>query len=138
MEFADSGTLYDRLKKKDKFNEKIVAKYMACILKAVNHLHTRYPKIIHRDLKPENILIHQGKLIISDFGWSSQLKDTRTTFCGTYEYLSPEMINGIEYDEKIDIWSLGVIMFELLTGRTPFKPTNTHNMHIRQIQKIIE
>lgn len=60
------------------------------------------------------------------------------TFCGTYEYLSPEMIIGKEYDEKIDIWSLGIIMYELLTGKTPFKPTNVGNMNIRQVQKLIE
>ena len=53
------------------------------------------------------------------------------TFCGTYEYLSPEMINGKEYNEKIDIWSLGIIMYELLIGKTPFKPKNTTNLNTR-------
>ena len=76
---------------------------------------------MHRDIKPENILNSFGVLKISDFGWSIYSETKRQTFCGTLDYISPEMIAGKYYDFRIDIWSIGVLAFEFLTGNPPFE-----------------
>ena len=91
------------------------------IFHAVEYLHKQSPKIIHRDIKPENILFFSGKLKLADFG-SSNVKDrvNSTTMCGTPEYISPEMMLKQGHDEKLDIWALGILVYELLTGETPF------------------
>lgn len=81
----------------------------------------------HRDIKPENILLSyvntfviQGLAKLSDFGWSTICLNRRNTYCATYAYMSPEMLEGKEYDQTIDLWCLGVLVFELTTGRVPF------------------
>lgn len=82
-------------------------------------MHTR--NIIHRDLKPENILISSnGTLQIADFGCAVLIPpphSLRYTFCGTPDYLSPEMIQGTGHGFPVDMWALGILIFELLTGR---------------------
>ena len=80
------------------------------------------PPILHRDIKPENILFHEGKIKMADFGWSNLEDDFRNTYCGTPDYLSPEMIRGTGHNEKLDIWTVGILMFELLHGIPPFRP----------------
>ena len=72
--------------------------------------------VIHRDIKPENILINFGVLKISDFGWSVYTEDERTTFCGTLDYVSPEVVCGKNYDFRVDVWSIGILCYELLVG----------------------
>lgn len=95
------------------------------IFRAVDYLHKQNPPIIHRDIKPENILYLKGRLKLADFGWSN-LKDTvRTTFCGTAEYLAPEMLLEKGHNEKLDVWTLGILLFELLNGKPPFTPANS-------------
>jgi serine/threonine protein kinase len=85
-------------------------------------LHSRNPCIIHRDIKPENLLIVGDTLKVADFGWSN-IKDTkRVTYCGTPDYLAPEMIQELGHTEKLDIWTLGILMYELLAGKAPFTP----------------
>ena len=87
---------------------------------ALDYLHMKH--IIHRDLKPENLLIGtDGQLKIADFGWSAHtLSMKRETRCGTMDYLSPEMVSGLPYDHNVDIWAVGVMCFEFLTGVTPW------------------
>ncbi len=75
---------------------------------------------MHRDIKPENIIIIGGCLKIADFGWSIRTNKPRKTLCGTLDYLSPEVSYRKEYTNKIDCWSIGVLMYELLTGQPPF------------------
>ena len=92
-------------------------------------MHKMNPPIIHRDIKPENVLLdenYQAKL--TDFGWSNYLNDSdkRNTICGTPIYLAPEMINKRGHDEKIDIWCIGVLLFEIITGSIPFHGENIH------------
>ena len=81
--------------------------------------------MIYRDLKPENILIdYQGHIKLTDFGLSKIVQsreEKNYTICGTIQYIAPEIIGGEGYDESVDWWSLGIIMFEMLTGKLPFK-----------------
>ena len=138
LELSREGSLFDRLKIEKKFSEKLTAKFMRDILEAMDYLHNQTPPIIHRDLKPENLLIFQNdKIKVTDFGWSAHNVDVRNTFCGTQEYLAPEMINGTGHNEKLDIWTLGVLMYEMLHGRTPFYVVGT-KIDIRKQKKMIE
>lgn len=74
-------------------------------------------QIIHRDIKPENIVLHENIIKLCDFGWSVHRdQKLRSTFCGTPLYVCPEILKGRDYDEQIDIWSLGVMMYEMLIG----------------------
>jgi serine/threonine protein kinase len=76
--------------------------------------------VIYRDLKPENIMLDKyGYLKLTDFGLSKQA-DISYTFCGTPEYVSPEMVEGIDYDKNVDWWALGILIYELLAGIPPF------------------
>lgn len=90
--------------------------------------------VVHRDLKPENVLMCAGGVAkLADFGWSSQLARgaDRRTFCGTPEYLSPEMIASEPYGLAVDVWALGVLLFEVLAGRSPFAAGNYGQVLIR-------
>lgn len=117
----------------------MAAKYIYDAACAVAYLHTRNPPIIHRDIKPENLLVCNDILKMADFGWSN-IKDTnRQTYCGTPDYLAPEMIDGSGHNEKLDVWSLGVLTYELLTGHAPFTPKNTKDRRekMRKLEKNI-
>lgn len=137
MELANNDSLFNKLKKSRTFNEKQTALYMLDIIKAIVYLHSKDPPIIHRDLKPENVLICDDILKIADFGWSNYDDDIRNTFCGTPDYLSPEMILGTGHNEKLDVWGLGVLMYELIHGKPPFSPKNKIRDR-RLLQKTIE
>lgn len=116
MELASEGNLFEKLKKVGRFDEESVRGFMRDIIAAIQYLHNRSPPIIHRDLKPENVLLCSHTLKIADFGWSNFNNELRNTFCGTPDYLAPEMILGTGHDESIDIWGLGILMYELLHG----------------------
>lgn len=94
----------------------------------MDYLHKQNPPIIHRDIKPENILFVQGHLKIADFGWSNLKDKVRTTFCGTPEYLAPEMLMEKGHNEKLDVWTLGVLLYEILVGEPPFTPKGTEGI----------
>lgn len=119
QELAD-GSLFDQMASTRTFSERQVANYVADIVRAVDYLHGMNPPIIHRDIKPENVLLRAGKCKIADFGWSSTHDDYRNTYCGTFDYLAPEMIRRAGHTEKLDVWTIGVLMFELLEGKSPF------------------
>eukprot|EP00908_Phaeocystis_cordata_P010989 Transcript_21832.p2 GENE.Transcript_21832~~Transcript_21832.p2 ORF type:complete len:252 (+),score=139.02 Transcript_21832:354-1109(+) len=122
-ELAPNGELFKLLQKEKKFDEPQVARWVSQIAEALVFLHEHH--VIHRDLKPENILLDASNDVkIADFGWSTVTAGKRTTFCGTLDYLAPEML-GESYDYRVDIWSLGVLMFELLTGKAPFDAEET-------------
>lgn len=127
LEFAGQGELYRHLQKATRFPEWRAAQYIAQMASALVHLHRKH--VIHRDIKPENILVGvHGEIKISDFGWSVHAPGKRrTTYCGTLDYLPPEMValGGMDgsYDERVDLWSLGVLTYEFLVGEAPFEDT---------------
>ncbi|KAJ3426118.1 aurora a [Anaeramoeba flamelloides] len=126
LEYAQGGELYKKLINSKKFTERQAANYITSLYSAVDYFHSK--NVIHRDLKPENVLITQdGVLKISDFGFSvftNPYNITRNTFCGTLDYLPPEMVVGNSYDLSVDKWSLGVLLYEFLVGAPPFETRN--------------
>lgn len=137
LEYAGKGELYKHLQKADRFAERKAAHYIAQMTNALRYLHRKH--VIHRDIKPENILVGlHGELKVSDFGWSVHSPSgRRQTMCGTLDYLPPEMVDprrsNKPYDEKVDLWALGVLMYEFLVGRAPFEdtPSLTHRRIMR-------
>ena len=131
MPYASKGQLYSLLRRQVRFDQRTAAQYMREVIEAVRYIHSFSPKIIHRDIKPENLLLDDNyRVLLSDFGWSNFLDDDefRKTFCGTPEYLSPEMVKKEGHNEMVDIWALGVLMFEFLAGYAPF--TGSHQKEL--------
>mgnify|MGYP002526463334 FL=1 len=122
MEFAKYGNLYLYIKKNNYLNEEKSFKYFIQVVNAIYFLHKN--DLIHRDIKPENILMFKDGIVkLCDFGWCARLDGgQRITFCGTVEYMSPEMVNKEEYSKEIDICSLGILLYEMTHGYSPFKP----------------
>lgn len=133
LELAQSGTLFHTIRMESKLSEQKAWEYFTQICLAVYYLHQH--SIIHRDIKPENILLSQNSVKICDFGWSTQSDLPRHTFCGTLDYMPPEMLEAKAYDKMIDIWALGVLLYEMLHGRAPFGGTeNEKRSKILQAQ----
>ena len=120
MEYISGGDLFELLKKKIRFYEEEAKFYIAEILVGIEHLHESL-NLMYRDLKLENILIdNDGHIKLCDFGLTSTIRTTNT-ICGTPEYLAPEIILKKGYSNEVDIWALGVVFYELVTGFAPFK-----------------
>jgi len=123
MDFINGGEVFHHLSLEGSFSEERTRFYAAEITLGLEYLHKN--GVIYRDLKPENLLLnYQGHVIITDFGLSKEgLNDpssTTKTFCGTPEYLAPEIIKGEEYSKAVDWWSLGTLIFEMINGLPPF------------------
>ena len=126
MEHIKNGNLYSYMQsqKNKMIDAETTAKFIADLISALYYLHNMEPNIIHRDIKPENCLIAEnGELKLGDFGGSNYYFDNqeRYTKCGTYLYHSPEMLLWKGYDTRVDIWAIGVLIFELLNGYPPFQ-----------------
>ncbi|XP_051996207.1 aurora kinase B-like [Xyrauchen texanus] len=135
LEFAPKGELYGELKRCGTFDDQRSATYIMELADALSYCHSK--NVIHRDIKPENLLLGaNGELKIADFGWSVHTPSSRrSTLCGTLDYLPPEMIEGKTHDEKVDLWSLGVLCYEFLVGRPPFE-TKSHEETYRKISRV--
>lgn len=134
LDFLRGGDLFTRLNKEVMFTEEDVKFYLAELLLALTHLHSL--GIIYRDLKPENILLdEEGHIKLTDFGLSKEALDEKAySFCGTVEYMCPEVIARQGHTKSADFWSLGVVMFEMLTGVLPFQGANRKDT-MQQIMK---
>lgn len=132
LDYINGGELFFHLKKEGRFAENRVKMYAAEIASALDHLHNL--DIVYRDLKPENILLDsEGHICITDFGLSKQIETSEGThtFCGTPEYLAPEVLKGQGHGTAVDWWSLGTLLFEMLTGLPPFYAQNVNVMYTK-------
>ncbi|XP_075752107.1 aurora kinase A-B isoform X1 [Rhipicephalus microplus] len=131
LEYAPQGELYRQLTSARRFTDKRAATYIYQLCNALKVCHAQ--KVIHRDIKPENLLVGiNGEIKIADFGWSVHAPSSRrATMCGTLDYLPPEMIEGATYNEKVDHWALGILIYEFLVGKPPFESPTTQETYRR-------
>nr|CAB3496036.1 unnamed protein product [Digitaria exilis] len=135
LDFINGGHLFFQLYQQGLFREELARIYTAEIVSAVAHLHAN--GIMHRDLKPENILLDaDGHAMLTDFGVAKEFdENTRSnSMCGTVEYMAPEIVQGRGHDKAADWWSVGVLLFEMLTGKPPFIGGNRDKIQ----QKIVK
>ncbi|KAI3750566.1 hypothetical protein L2E82_21228 [Cichorium intybus] len=135
LDFVNGGHLFFQLHRHGLFREDLARIYAAEIVSAVSHLHAN--GIMHRDLKPENILLDaDGHALLTDFGLAKEfdMNARSNSLCGTVEYMSPEIILGKGHDKAADWWSVGILLFEMLTGQPPFRGGNREKIQ----QKIVK
>ncbi|THD25739.1 cGMP-dependent protein kinase 1 [Fasciola hepatica] len=140
LEACLGGELWTILRNCTSFEDSTTRFYTACVVEAIAYLHRK--GIIYRDLKPENLLLdNHGYCKMTDFGFAKKIGfGSKTwTFCGTPEYVAPEIILNKGHDFSVDLWSLGILVFELLTGTPPFNspdPMRTYNFILKGINAI--
>ncbi|EPQ26284.1 uncharacterized protein PFL1_06219 [Pseudozyma flocculosa PF-1] len=136
LAFINGGELFHHLQREGRFNEERSRFYAAELLCALEHLHGF--NVVYRDLKPENILLdYTGHIALCDFGLCKLNmgdQETTNTFCGTPEYLSPELLLGQGYTKAVDWWTLGVLLYEMLTGLPPFYSEDVNEMYRKILQ----
>jgi len=129
-DWANEGNLFDLLDIEERLCEEETARILYQTVQALQYLHSQSPPIVHRDLKPENILLTEGKQVrLADFGWATHVTSSRSSLAGTPMYVAPEMVSSTPYDYRVDIWSIGVVLFELLTGDLPFFDEDEDQMY---------
>ncbi|XP_022241910.1 cGMP-dependent protein kinase 1-like [Limulus polyphemus] len=140
MEACLGGEVWTILRDRGTFDDTTTRFYTACVVEAVKYLHSKH--ILYRDLKPENLLLDShGYAKLVDFGFSKLLINGQKTwtFCGTPEYVAPEIILNKGHDKAVDYWSIGILMYELFTGMPPFTasdPMKTYNIILKGIDMI--
>ena len=134
LELASRNSLFFYIHTEEGLPEHLALRFVYQTALALAYLHDL--NIIHRDIKPENILLTDDfQTKVCDFGWSCKLAssgDLRTSVCGTYEYMSPEIVNQTRHSSKTDVWCLGILLFELLTGNPPHKAHSLAQMRYQQ------
>ncbi|KAG8449054.1 hypothetical protein GDO86_015925 [Hymenochirus boettgeri] len=143
LDYVNGGELFTHLSQREKFTEDEVQIYIGEIVLALEHLHKM--GIIYRDIKLENILLDSsGHVVLTDFGLSkeflSEENERAYSFCGTIEYMAPEIVKGGDsgHDKAVDWWSLGVLMYELLTGASPFTVDGEKNSQAEISKRILK
>lgn len=130
LEYLSGGELFMQLEREGIFMEDMASFYLAEILLALEHLHSE--GIIYRDLKPENILLDaNGHIKLTDFGLCKEsiFEGAQThTFCGTIEYMAPEILLRLGHDKSVDWWSFGALMFDMLTGSVNYFYLSQNNL----------
>ena len=138
QEFVQGGDLFFHLHTHPRFPNAKVKFYIIELVLAIDLLHRNH--MLYRDLKPENILIGvDGHIKITDFGLSKILSNFEKTYtiCGTVQYLAPEILSGEGYNEAVDWWSLGCIMYEMLTSKFPFRFSKSGKLSLEVYKKAI-
>lgn len=138
MEYIEGITLKEYIEQQKVINWKEAVHFVTQILKALQHAHDK--GIVHRDVKPQNIMLLQdGTIKVTDFGIARFCRgDTRTmteNAIGSVHYISPEQARGEITDDKADIYSVGVVMYEMLTGQLPFQSDSAVSVAIMQLQQ---
>ncbi|EKE41765.1 hypothetical protein ENUP19_0051G0012 [Entamoeba nuttalli] len=136
LDYCAGGELFSYLQKHSAGLPEVDVKfYAAQIVLALEHMHST--GIIYRDIKPENILFEKdGYLRMTDFGLAkSTKKGTTNTFCGTPEYLAPEVVEGLDYNEYIDWWGLGILIYEMLFTQSPFLAETMEELYENILQR---
>lgn len=140
MEPCLGGEVWSILRDRNCFDDSTTRFYIACVTEALEYLHSR--NIIYRDLKPENLMLDSmGYAKLVDFGFSKILISGKKTwtFCGTPEYVAPEIILNKGHDKAVDYWSIGILMYELFTGTPPFTatdPVKTYKIILRGFEML--
>jgi serine/threonine protein kinase len=140
LEHIPNGCLFFYIHSVSGLCESTALRILYQVTLGIDYLHSR--GIIHRDIKPENILVDENfNVKICDFGWSSYIKkgEYKKTVCGTFEYMAPEMLaeSNIKYNHKLDVWCLGILLYEILHGNPPFSGGNVHDVRHQQVQQVI-
>lgn len=117
LEYCPGGDLYKQIEQ-EPLSDRISSNYIRQLVSAVKYIHSK--NIIHRDIKPDNILLTDNGIKLADFGWAIVTKKKQSLICGTLDYLAPEIIIDELYDNRIDIWYIGVTAYELLSRKVPF------------------
>ncbi|XP_053126580.1 ribosomal protein S6 kinase alpha-5 isoform X4 [Hemicordylus capensis] len=143
LDYINGGELFTHLSQRERFTEDEVRIYIGEIVLALEHLHKL--GIIYRDIKLENILLDSdGHVVLTDFGLSKEFvsdeNERAYSFCGTIEYMAPDIVKGGEkgHDKAVDWWSLGVLMYELLTGASPFTVDGERNSQTEISRRILK
>lgn len=137
IEYAKHGDLFSQLSRVAQFTEERTLKIFYGVVQAVAYLHRL--GYVHRDIKPENILLTDNWAPkLGDFGTSAAHKSIRNTFCGTFEYMAPEIYLRDSQSYKVDVWALGVLLYEMLHGKTPFKRDTMKTVEAKLSEQALE
>ncbi|KAI8907524.1 kinase-like protein, partial [Powellomyces hirtus] len=137
IDYMPGGDLFGQIQRLGHFEEPLARFYATEVAMALSYLHSE--NIVYRDLKPENVLLDvTGHAKLGDFGFAKVIDGTTRTFCGTPSYIPPEILLHKEYSSAVDWWSFGVLLFEMLSGCSPFQEDTAARTYERILQGTIQ